>query len=237
MTSVYEYCRLITYSVGLQEVMKQGKLKDDTMFFAGCLHAASAVVNCVVERILPTGFIRFSPEQVFALSAYGAAMLTKCLRPEFSCKLDQRQETRVVELIKRLAQAMDATDVGADDSTPRRRFSRFLQQLVASRIWERRHAGSDACGQPQAEAGAGPGPSQYVPALAPSVGPQGPMGPAQAQLRPPHLELPDHNMHLPPNWDAQTVHPDQMQSLFTFSEQDIIPNFMTFPDQTSTWFM
>lgn len=42
-----------------------------------CLHAASAVVNCVVELILPTGFIRYSPEYVFALSAFGTAILTK----------------------------------------------------------------------------------------------------------------------------------------------------------------
>ncbi|EKM52424.1 uncharacterized protein PHACADRAFT_30944 [Phanerochaete carnosa HHB-10118-sp] len=86
MISVYEYCRLVTFSVGLQEILKQGKLQEDTVFFAGvsflpydtlCLHAASAVVNCVVERILPTGFIRYSPEYVFALSAFGAAILTK----------------------------------------------------------------------------------------------------------------------------------------------------------------
>lgn len=35
LCSVYHHCRLVTYSVGMQHVLKQGKLKQDTLFFAG----------------------------------------------------------------------------------------------------------------------------------------------------------------------------------------------------------
>ena len=32
---VYHYCRLVTFSTGLQEVLKRGKLKEDMIFFPG----------------------------------------------------------------------------------------------------------------------------------------------------------------------------------------------------------
>ena len=142
-----------------------------------------------------------------------------------------------MELIKRLLHAIESTDAGAEESTPRRRFARFLQQLVASRIWERRNAGAAPCGQQQPAPGGGPGPAQPVPALAPPVGPHGPMGPLQTPLKAPHFDMPAHDMQLPPAWDAQAMNPEQIQSLFAFSDQDIMPNFMAFPDQTSSWFM
>ena len=96
----YQHCRLVTFSAGLHQVMKLNKVKEDEVFFAGvshppsrssrrsvptdmsrsyrqCLHAGSAIINCVIERILPTGFLRYSPEHVFALSAFATAVLMK----------------------------------------------------------------------------------------------------------------------------------------------------------------
>ena len=96
------------------------------------------MINCVVERILPTGFIRYSPEHVFALSAFGTAMLAKCLRPEFAGKLDARQEARITEIVKRLTNALDSDQVGVDDqATPRRSYARFLDQVLTSCVSEK----------------------------------------------------------------------------------------------------
>lgn len=33
--SVYQYCRLVILSTGLQQVMKRGTLKNDVVFFPG----------------------------------------------------------------------------------------------------------------------------------------------------------------------------------------------------------
>ena len=35
LSSLYHYCRLVIFSVGLQEVVKTGSLKNDTVFFTG----------------------------------------------------------------------------------------------------------------------------------------------------------------------------------------------------------
>ena len=126
--------------------------------------------------------------------------------------------------------------MGADESTPRHRFARFLQQLVESRVWER-HNARGTCVQPNTEAGLGSGPSQPTAAPMTSVGPQGPTGPAHTQLKPPQLDVPMHDMAFPSSWDSQPMHPDQIQSLFAFSETELMPAFMAFPDQTSSWFM
>jgi hypothetical protein len=44
---------------------------------AQCLSAASAIINCVIDRILPSEAIRYCPEYYFALSAFGTAVLMK----------------------------------------------------------------------------------------------------------------------------------------------------------------
>lgn len=252
--------------------MKQGKLQEDTVFFAGVsffLYTSLARIpkpSVVSACSLSSSELRRGahPSYGFYSVLTGACLravclrccyahkgkpnvqsfrselsltFSQCLRPEFSCKLDQRQEIRVVELIKRLLQAIDMTNVGdADESTPRRRFARFLQQLVASRVWERRN-GSGTCTQPSTEAGIGSGPSQPVPALVTPVGPQGPMGGAHVHFKMPQLDLPAYDMGLPSEWDSPAMHPDQMQSLFAFSETELMPTFMAFPDQSSSWFM
>lgn len=45
-----------------------------------CLSAASSIINCVVDRILPSELIRYCPEYYFALSAFGTAVLIKVRR-------------------------------------------------------------------------------------------------------------------------------------------------------------
>ena len=42
-----------------------------------CLQAASAIINVMIEQFVPTGFIRYVPELVFAQTAFASAVLLK----------------------------------------------------------------------------------------------------------------------------------------------------------------
>ncbi|PSS11025.1 hypothetical protein PHLCEN_2v3321 [Hermanssonia centrifuga] len=233
MHSVYQYCRLVTFSAGLQQVMKRGKLKEDEVFFTGCLHAGSAVVNCVIDRILPTGFIRYSPEHVFALSAFGTAILMKCLRPEFASKLDGRQEARIFDLIKRLLKSMDPEQLTTDDQvTPRRCYAKFLQQLLTSRMVEReqhRMASQPTMAQDQYF---GEDHQEYIPDQVEQMHISPVLEQKTLQSMDPQLV----NVPFTNPWDPTSNQtPNAMNALLGFSESEYMPTFMAFPDQT--WFM
>jgi len=235
LQSVYQYCRLVTFSSGLQRIVQAGKLKDDMTFLPGCLQAASAVINCVMDRVLPTGFIRYSPEFVFALSAYGTAVLIKCLRPEFSCKVDGRQEARITELVKRLLKTLDSDQLGMDSqSTPRHCYAKFLEQVLTSRIMERQKKQSVQK----------LGPSSFSETYEESKHPSTPTVPS----RQPEMPSPDvkvmNQFSLPPSdpaffqaWNMMESQqlPGTMNSLLGFSENQIPANFLSFEDQS--WFM
>lgn len=222
------------------------------------------MINCVVERILPTGFIRYSPEHVFALSAFGTAMLAKCLRPEFAGKLDARQEARIVALIKRLLQAIDAGDADADhaaaaadgsaesgadreQSTPRKRYGRFLQQLVASRVLERKKRRAAAAA---AHGGSAEGHEhEHAREEVSPVTPPHPQMHAQHEhahtyahshaKAPQDVAMPDADLAAFAHaWDPHALHPEQ--ALFAFEEAELMPAFMAFPEHdagSGQWFM
>ncbi|KAJ3537444.1 hypothetical protein NM688_g6690 [Phlebia brevispora] len=222
--SVYQYCRLVTFSAGLHQVMKVNKLKEDKIFFAGCLHAGSAVINCVIERILPTGFIRYSPDHVFALSTFATAVLMKCLRPEFAHKLGPVQEDRIIDLVKRLLKCVDMDQNDTDDqSTPRRCYAKFLQQLLTSRMMEREseRAASDSIQFPEA-------PVQV--AITPCP-------PAVQDTKLEEMIPHTHDMPFLTSWEPPTLpDPSNTNPLLAFNETEYMQNFMaSFPDQP--WFM
>ncbi|THH33350.1 hypothetical protein EUX98_g804 [Antrodiella citrinella] len=134
MHSVFQYCRLVIFSAGLQQVVKMGALKDDTLFFTGCLQASSSVLNLMIDGLIPTGFIRHCPEQVFSLTAFATVVLLKCLRREFSTKLDLSQEDRIINLVKRLISLLDEDPDRADEQRITRRYSRFVQHILDAHI-------------------------------------------------------------------------------------------------------
>ncbi|THH32188.1 hypothetical protein EUX98_g1983 [Antrodiella citrinella] len=141
--SVFYYCRLVTFSVGLQQVIKQRALREDDIFFAGCLNAAYSVLEIMLNDLIPSGLIRCAPEHTFTLSAFATAVLIKFLRPQFASKLNHIQEDRIIDLVKRLLDALDAERQGLDEQHASRRYARFLKNLLKPHIEEvdaRRHA-------------------------------------------------------------------------------------------------
>jgi hypothetical protein len=65
--------------------------------------------------------------------------------------------------------------------------------------------------------------------------PQAPTVP-YAQDRTPQFDPPMQDMSFTAAWDPHIMHPDQMQSFFGFSETELMPAFMGFTDQTTSWY-
>ncbi|KAI0087537.1 hypothetical protein BDY19DRAFT_994860 [Irpex rosettiformis] len=234
--SMHHYCRLVAFSLGLQRVMQAGKLKEDVTFFPGCLSAASGIINCVVDRILPLGLIRYCPEYYFALSAFGTAVLIKCLRPEFSCKIDTRQETRIIDLVKRLLTTLGTVPMDhSDQPTPRHCFAKFLEQVLISRTASRhkRNSTGSSCQT-------SPAPKFEERQQPPVVNTY--TDPAESISQPSDRAADQFCLH-PSDpaflqaWsfiENQQI-PSSMDSLFGFSNTQGAPDFMSFQNQS--WFM
>ena len=149
-----------------------------------------------------------------------------------------------MELIQRLLQAIGTDQAPDEESTPRRRFACFLEQLVATRVLDRQNRRAHCHGaNPDLDQPSGPVHAHAhvhtQAADASFVVPEPPHAPTtpHSQDKQPQFDLTMHDMAFVPVWDPHTVHPDQMQQFFAFSETELMPAFMAFPDQTSSWFM
>ena len=170
------------------------------------------------------------------------------MKAEYSGKLDSRQESRIVELIQRLLRAIASDHAHAEQPTPRRRFVCFLEQLVATRVLDRQkrraqcHAARSDPDQASGPVQAPSAPtvdSDASPAVPEPAHPQGPTV-AHAQDKTPQqpFDLAMHDMAYIPDWEVpHPIQPDQMQPFFGFTEAELMPTFMAFPEQTSSWFM
>ncbi|OBZ74263.1 hypothetical protein A0H81_05571 [Grifola frondosa] len=143
---VFNYCRLVIFSYGLQQMTKRNKLKEDTIYFTGCIQAASSLVKLMVEDFMPTGFVKYFPELVYVHAAFGAVVLLKCLRPEFRQMMDEQQEERIVDIIKGLFDAWTSDDFSKDERHNTQIYARFLKQLLDPHIAriEKRRMGASA---------------------------------------------------------------------------------------------
>ncbi|KAI0686308.1 hypothetical protein BC835DRAFT_1420504 [Cytidiella melzeri] len=236
--SMYQYCRLVSFSTGLQRVVQAGKLKDDVTFLPGCLSAASAIINCVVDRILPSESIRYCPEYYFALSAFATAVLVKCLRPEFATKIDNRQEARIIDLVKRLLKTLDSGPLDPNGQpTPRHCFARFLEKVLTSRITSRQKRHSADLGvQPQSsplKSEISPPPPQTTDVFPPMPDPL----PVPTDRVVNQFSLHPSDPAFLQAWSLMENQemPGTMESLLGFQDSQFPSDFMAFQDQS--WLM
>ncbi|KAI0073211.1 hypothetical protein K474DRAFT_1603752 [Panus rudis PR-1116 ss-1] len=235
MHSVYQYCRLVIYSYGLQHVMKRGSLEVDSLFFVGCLQSASAVLNLFMDGLIPTGFIGNCPEQILALTAFATAILLKFLRPEYSEKLDQLQEDRIIELIQRLLNVLNAESENdaEDDQRITKRYARFVQHILGPHIAQlkkRRELSRSAASVRELPASG----ASFLSAT--SAQSELPSAPVDTSLNQPPLsekeELPA--IIVSPMWEDIFSGPNSapMPPLTGFSDTDFLAAMMSFPDQS-----
>ncbi|KAJ7208439.1 hypothetical protein B0H12DRAFT_1034254 [Mycena haematopus] len=129
------YSRLVMFSFGFQQAYQRGLQPTDHIFFTKallqCLESAKAVLRSMIEGLMPTGFMRYSPDGHFIFVAFASAFLLKLLRPEFSHLMSKEEESQVYDLIGRLIQTLSSPEIAIDDRHTPKLYARFLAGLLS----------------------------------------------------------------------------------------------------------
>ncbi|KAF9453200.1 hypothetical protein P691DRAFT_801540 [Macrolepiota fuliginosa MF-IS2] len=123
------YLRLVVLAAAFQHALKRG-MSRQCGIFKRALEAAKMVISIMVERLYPTGHLRFAMEANFLYVAYAAAFLANLLRPKFLPLLDERQQREIIFLVTRLIEVLSSRDVALDGRHTPALYSRFLSSLM-----------------------------------------------------------------------------------------------------------
>ncbi|KAF5391201.1 hypothetical protein D9757_003162 [Collybiopsis confluens] len=125
------YSRLVMFSFGFQQAYQRGIQSGDDLFFTKCLEAAKSVLHNMVDKLAPSGYLRYSADGHFIFASFASAFLLKLLRPEFSQLLSKEEENEIFNLIGRLIQTLSSSAIAIDDRHIPKLYARFLAGLLS----------------------------------------------------------------------------------------------------------
>ncbi|KIK64122.1 hypothetical protein GYMLUDRAFT_40371 [Collybiopsis luxurians FD-317 M1] len=125
------YSRLVMFSFGFQQAYQRGIRPGDDLFFTKCLEAAKGVIRNMVEKLAPSGYLRYSADGHFIFASFASAFLLKLLRPEFAKLLSKEEENEIFNLIGRLIQTLSSSAIAIDDRHTPKLYARFLAGLLS----------------------------------------------------------------------------------------------------------
>ena len=156
------------------------------------------------------------------------------MRPEFAAKLDGRQEARITDIVKRLTKVLDSDEiVGNDQTTPRRNYGRFLDQILTSCLSERQKKSTQKrespCVSKSSHGVVFPvTPTSSPPLTQPTI-PEIKMNDA--------FVLPQMESSFMQPWDMMDMSSQMagnISSFLSFSDNQLPPGFLSWPDHS--WF-
>ncbi|KAJ3986547.1 putative fungal-specific transcription factor [Lentinula detonsa] len=125
------YSRLVMYSFGFQQAYHRNGIKAGDIFFTKCLEAAKSVIRNMIDKLAPSGYMRFSADGHFTFASFASAFLMKLLRPEFQHLLSKEEENDIFNLIGRLIQTLSSPAIAIDDRHTPKLYARFLAGLLS----------------------------------------------------------------------------------------------------------
>ncbi|KAJ3931253.1 MAG: putative fungal-specific transcription factor [Lentinula lateritia] len=125
------YSRLVMFSFGFQQGYQRGGIQPGDIFFTKCLEAAKSVIRNMIEKLAPSGYMRFSADGHFTFASFASAFLMKLLRPEFQHLLSKEEENDIFNLIGRLIQTLSSPAIAIDDRHTPKLYARFLAGLLS----------------------------------------------------------------------------------------------------------
>lgn len=139
------YLRLVVLAFAFQHSVKIG-LSRDSPVLTMSIDAAQTVIKIMIERLYPTGNLRFAMEANFVCVSFAAAFLInvnhsspfidladgvwQLLRPELTSLLDATQQEGVIHLVRRLIEVLASEDVSLDGRHTPALYGRFLSTLL-----------------------------------------------------------------------------------------------------------
>ena len=131
LSSYVNYCRLVILSFGFQYAIRHGLVvTPDDQLVSRCFEAASEVIVTLVERLAPTGYLKYAPDGYMGFPAFAAAFLLKLHRPKFQVLLSPAQAESIVPLLERLISTLSDPEIAVDDMHGPKVYGRFLSTLL-----------------------------------------------------------------------------------------------------------
>ncbi|KAI0755619.1 hypothetical protein C8Q74DRAFT_1210774 [Fomes fomentarius] len=132
------YSRLVMYSFGFQQAFKRGLQAEDEFFIekasvlncSQCFESAKMVITTIVERLIPTGYMKTCPDGYFVFASFASAFLLKLLRAEFASFVPRERQQEIFDLISRLIEKLGSPEVAIDERHTPALHSRFLHSLL-----------------------------------------------------------------------------------------------------------
>ncbi|KAF9264819.1 hypothetical protein L218DRAFT_986810 [Marasmius fiardii PR-910] len=124
------YLRLVVLAVGFQHAFKSG-ISSHSEVLKRSVEAAATVIQIMIERLYPTGDLRYAMEAHFLYVAYAAAYLVNLLRPKFVTLLTEADQNDIISTVNRLIEILSSKEVALDGRHTPSIYSRFLSSLLA----------------------------------------------------------------------------------------------------------
>ncbi|KAJ3726150.1 fungal-specific transcription factor domain-containing protein [Lentinula raphanica] len=123
------YLRLVVLATGFQDAFKSG-LSRDSGILKRSIDAARTVIQIMVERLYPTGHLKYAMEANFLYVSFSAAYLLNLLRPKLLPLLDEHTHEEIILTVERLISVLGSEDVALDGRHTPALYSRFLVNLL-----------------------------------------------------------------------------------------------------------
>ncbi|KAG7452580.1 uncharacterized protein BT62DRAFT_977217 [Guyanagaster necrorhizus] len=127
------YLRLVVLAVGFQHAAKSG-LSRDSEVLTRSIDAARSVIQITVERLYPTGHLRYAMEANFVYVSFAAAYLVNLLRAKFLPLLSQEVQEEIIYSVNKLIRVLASDKVALDGRHTPALYSRFLANLMARNV-------------------------------------------------------------------------------------------------------
>ncbi|KAJ3505560.1 hypothetical protein NLJ89_g7355 [Agrocybe chaxingu] len=127
---ITSYLRLVVLLVGFQRT-KQEDLRQDSEVLVKSIEVARTTIQILVERLYPTGYLRYAMEAHFLFVSFAAAFLINLFRPRFVDLLDDHLQRGIIISVTRLITILGSNDVALDGRHTPALYSRFLSSLMA----------------------------------------------------------------------------------------------------------
>ncbi|PPQ75279.1 hypothetical protein CVT26_015270 [Gymnopilus dilepis] len=127
MTTIY--LRLVVLTAGFQKT-KADDLKPDSEILLKSIDAARSLIQLTLERLYPTGYLRYAMQTNFVYITFAAAFLINLFRPRYSTLINDGLRREIVQLVSRLVMVLGSPDVALDPKHTPALYSRFLSSLM-----------------------------------------------------------------------------------------------------------
>ncbi|TFK76511.1 hypothetical protein BDN72DRAFT_831085 [Pluteus cervinus] len=126
------YLRLVVLSLSFQHLALDGFHSHSMALTVlnTSMDAANTVIQIMLERLYPTGYLRYAMAANFLYVSFAAAFLINLLRPNFRSLLDEERQHSIIATVRRLIDVLGSKDVAVDDRHMPALYSRFLSSLL-----------------------------------------------------------------------------------------------------------